>query len=230
MLTKDIKTLITVSIKEYISSLESDIVIIDKNYSDGYIPFEQTTYTNHHVFTLVETGIEESTLSILRTLTTEVKIYKTFLDDDFVDNLAYIFSIYDYPHLWDKIIHLVSKARYELTLFSLSGIRESDYNRDVLVIQEDANKVAKYSEVTGSLSIPSKKSTIVTSLSTQLDMLFVYLNKNEAKDIIKDILTTFFERDRMPSYSIAIRPDGIKRNNKKNDPIIIECIPAPNKK
>lgn len=227
---KDIEILIRTFLENYISSLNNDIAIIEEHYFNSYKKFEETAYQNRHVFTLMETGIEESTLSIFKTLSTEMEIYKTFLDDESIIDLAYIFDLYDYPHLWQRTIQLIFRAKYELALFSLSGISEKDYNRDIQTIKKAAAKIEKYSEVTGSLSIPKNKSSIVKSLATELDELFVYLNQKEAKEIIKIILDTFFDYDRIPSYTIAIRPSGQKRNNKKGDPIIIEDIPAPRRK
>ena len=230
MHSKDIEILIETFIKDYISSLNDDIDIIEKHYLDSYKNFEETAYQNRHVYTLMETGIAESTLSILKTLSIEVATYETFLDDESIVDLADIFFRYDYPRLWERIIQLIFRAKYELALFSLSGISENDYNRDIQTIQKAAAKIERYSEVTGSLSIPKNKSSIVRSLAIELDELFVCLNQKEAKEIIKIILDVFFDYARIPSYTIAIRPDGQKRNNKKGDPIIVKCVPAPRRK
>ncbi len=222
-----IEELIKDIINRRVASILHDIMIIETNYFDGYIPFEDSQYKNKRIHTLVETGIAESTLSVLRTINIEMELYKTFLsDNEFIDEFAYVVSIDDLNSNESKIIRLVLNAKYELALLSMSGIGK-DYERDTEVIQREADRVAKHSEVTGSLSIPKKKKDIVNLLCIKLDQLFLHISKNKARKIIKSILTNFFDYDRMPSFKMISRIGTPKRNDRQSIPIIIETIPAP---
>ncbi len=227
-ISKQEKAMITSIINERVESLHHDIMIIETNYFDGYVPFKDSEYKNEHVHTLVETGIAESTLSILHTINIEREIYETFYDDNFIEELAYILNV-NVDSYAKETTELILNAKYELALFSLSGIGK-EYTTKVTSIRKAAEKAAKYSEVTGSLSIPKNKKVIIKTLSTKLDQLYSHLSKKEAGEIITIILTGLFDYERIPSYKIAPREERIKRNNRQYTPVVIETIDAPSSK
>ena len=227
-ISKQEKAMITNIIDERLESLHHDIMIIETNYFDGYVLFKDSDYKNEHIHTLVETGIAESTLSILHTINIEREIYKTFHDDNFIEELAYILNV-NVDSYAKETTEVILNAKYELELFSLSGIGK-EYTNKVKAIKNAANKAARYSEVTGSLSIPKNRTTIIKSLSTKLDQLHSHLSKKEAREIISTILTVLFDYDRIPNYKIATRGKRIDRNNRQYTPVVIETIDAPSSK
>ena len=222
------KSMITNIIDERVKSLQHDIMIIETNYFDGYVLFKNSEYKNEHVHTLVETGIAESTLSILHTINIEKEIYETFSDDDFIEELTYILNV-NVASYAKETTELILNAKYELALFSLSGIGK-EYTNKVKAIKNAADKAARYSEVTGSLSIPKNRTTIIKSLSTKLDQLHSHLSQEEAREIIDTILTVLFDYERIPSYKIATRNKKKKRNNRQYTPVVVETIDAPSSK
>ncbi len=216
------KELISQIIDDEISVLKHDAELIELKYHSDFVEFKDSKYKNRCIYEFMEEGEADRTLSILKRIYKRVSEYESFKTTSFMENLIYVFSMYD---ILDKqnFTKILLDARYKVNIFQNLGISQSDYARDILTLKKNYEEIKKYSFIQTTLFIPDNIPTIMEKMLMDLDYLSYNPRDKNTLDFGRIVVSTFFDYKTTPKYKKI--PKYIYSKTKLKNEKETDCIP-----